>query len=102
MPRKKTLSPLEELNALEAEEKVLRERRVALEQAAAGELVEVLRVAGALGLDKDALVGGLLHVVAEVRLNGETAEAWRVAGRRFRKPGREPVGTKERGVASPS
>lgn len=102
MARRKTLTPIEELRHLQAEERALRERRAVLEQAAAEELGEVFKAAGALALDRDALVGGLLQVVSEVRCNGVSVEAWRAAGRRFRKEKGDAVRARRREVEAPS
>ena len=64
----------------------LKGEQAKIEQELANELLSVLKKQQALGLDFNALVGGLLYVIDNLRAKSEVVEAWQQAGAKFCKP----------------
>ena len=64
----------------------LKGEQAKIEQELANELLAVLKKQQALGLDFNALVGGLLYVIDSIKSKGDVVEGWQQIGAKFCKP----------------
>lgn len=74
------------INDIQQKIEMLKAEQLKIEQTVSLEILDVLEKQDAFGLDFDALLGGLLYVIEQVKADSKETEGWRLAGQRFRGP----------------
>ena len=75
---------LEKIKGIQQKIEDLKAEQLKIEQVVSLEILNALKKQDAFGLDFDALIGGLLDVIEQVKLNNSNTEGWRQAGQKFR------------------
>lgn len=79
-------STLKRMQDIELKIAGLKGEQAKIEQELANELLVILKKQQAMGLDFNALVGGLLYVIDSIKAKSDVVEGWQQAGAKFCKP----------------
>lgn len=75
---------LAKMEALQQKINQLNAEKLKIEQQLSLELISVLKKTGAISINFDALIGGLLSVIKSIQANTKDSEVWLQAGQKFR------------------
>ncbi len=75
---------LAKMDALQKKINQLNTEKLKIEQQLSLELINVLKKTGAININFDALIGGLLSVIKSIQANSQESEGWLQVGQKFR------------------
>ena len=85
MTTRNTTSPTKRLTDIRQKMMALRQEESKIQHDLSGELSKILVDVQALEIDFDVLIGGILEVIAQSKIDTDKTETWRESGQKFLK-----------------